>query len=185
MLMVSDDPTDSVASRRQVIAGLTAGAAVAGTAGVQAKPSGEILRVEAIHQEVTFKASRERVYRTLTDANEFHKVVLLSGAAQSGMIKATTPTQISGEPGGAFAIFGGFVVGRQIELVPNTRIVQAWRPLDWEAGVYSIVRFELVEHGAGTRLVFTHTGFPVGQAEHLTQGWRGNYWQPMEKVLAT
>ncbi len=101
------------------------------------------------------------------------------------MIKATTPTQISAEPGGAFAIFGGFVVGRQIELIPNTRIVQAWRPLDWEPGVYSIARFELMEHGAGTRLVFAHTGFPVGQAEHLTQGWRGNYWQPLEKVLAT
>jgi activator of HSP90 ATPase len=185
MLMVPGDPIDPLASRRQVIAGLTAGAAVVGTAAVEAKSSREILRVEAIHQEVTFKASRERVYRALTDANEFHKVVILSGAAQSGMIKATTPTQISAEPGGAFAIFGGFVVGRQIELVPNTRVVQAWRPLDWEPGVYSIARFELVEQGAGTRLVFDHTGFPLGQAEHLTQGWKANYWTPLEQVLAT
>lgn len=183
--MAPGDPIDPVASRRQVIAGLTAGVAVAGTAGVEAKASGGILRVEAIHQEVTFKASRERVYRTLTDAGEFHKVVLLSGAVESGMVKATTPTQISTEPGGAFAIFGGFVVGRQIELVPNARIVQAWRPLDWAPGVYSIARFELVEQGPGTRLVFDHTGFPPGQAEHLTQGWQANYWTPLEKVLAT
>jgi activator of HSP90 ATPase len=185
MLMVPGDPIDPLASRRQVIAGLTAGAAVAGTASVQAKASGGILRVAAIHQEVTFKASRERVYRTLTEAGEFHKVVLLSGAVKSGMVKASTPTQISNELGGAFAIFGGFVVGRQIELVPNTRIVQAWRPLDWEPGVYSIARFELVEQGAGTRLVFDHTGFPPGQAEHLTQGWKANYWTPLEQVLAT
>ena len=163
--MVPGDPIDPVASRRQVIAGLTAGAAVAGTASVQAKASAGILRVEAIHQEVTFKASRERVYRTLTDAGEFHKVVLLSGAVESGMVKATTPTQISSEPGGAFAIFGGFVVGRQVELVSNTRIVQAWRPLDWEPGVYSIARFELVE-----RLPFERGGHVIAAGLRASNG---------------
>jgi hypothetical protein len=50
-------------------------------------------------------------------------------------------------------------------------------------GVYSIARFELVKDGAGTRLVFDHTGFPKGQGEHLSQGWHKNYWEPLEKVL--
>jgi activator of HSP90 ATPase len=109
---------------------------------------------------------------------------LLSGAMQSGMIKATPPAQITAEAGGAFAIFGGFVTGRQIELVPNVRIVQAWRPADWAAGVYSIARFELAQQGSGTLLVFEHTGFPQGAADHLAQGWKLNYWQPLEKVLA-
>jgi activator of HSP90 ATPase len=36
------------------------------------------------------------------------------------------PTQISREVGGAFSLFGGIIVGRHIELVPNERIVQAW-----------------------------------------------------------
>ena len=53
------------------------------------------------------------------------------------------------------------------------------------AGVYSIVRFELRKEGTGTRLVFDHTGFPVGQAEHLAAGWKGNYWEPLEKFLAS
>jgi len=27
----------------------------------------------------------------------------------------------------------------------------------------------------------THTGFPKGDGEHLAEGWKINYWQPMEK----
>jgi activator of HSP90 ATPase len=183
--MTADQKKESVTTRRQAIAGLSAGVAALGTSSVRANGTGEIAHtMEAIHQEVIFKASRERVYTTLMDAKEFHKVVLLSGAVQSGMVKAPKPSEISREAGGAFAIFGGFIIGRQIELLPNTRIVQAWRPLDWQPGVYSIAKFELVEQGSATRLVFDHTGFPEGQAEHLAQGWKMNYWQPLEKVLA-
>jgi activator of HSP90 ATPase len=100
------------------------------------------------------------------------------------MVKVTPTAQISSETGGAFTIFGGHIVGRQIELVPNVRIVQAWRPVDWEPGIYSLARFDLAREGLGTRLVFAHSGFPKGQAEHLAQGWRANYWQPLETFLS-
>jgi activator of HSP90 ATPase len=62
--------------------------------------------------------------------------------------------------------------------------VQAWRPQDWPPGVYSIVKFELVERGTETLLRFDHTGFPAGEADSLAAGWKLNYWQPMAKVLA-
>jgi activator of HSP90 ATPase len=176
-----DDPT----SRRQVIAGLAVGVAMVASSRVRAEAAAGVVRnVDAIHQEVTFDAPPGRVYALLTDQHEFQKVVALSGAAQSGKIKAGTAAHIGREAGSAFAIFGGFVVGRNIELVPNTRLVQAWRPQDWPAGVYSIVRFELLEHGGGTLLKFDHTGFPASDADNLAQGWKLNYWQPMAAVLA-
>jgi activator of HSP90 ATPase len=173
-----------VASRRQLIAGLAAAAAV--TAGnVQAAPAEERARnMDAIHQEISFKAPRNRVYTLLTDAREFQKVVAVSGAVESGKVKANIPAQIGREAGAAFSIFGGFVGGRIIELVPNTRLVQAWRPQDWPPGVYSIVKFEMLDQGPGTLLVFDQTGFPVSDADQLAQGWKMNYWQPMAKVLA-
>ena len=86
--------------------------------------------------------------------------------------------------GGAFLLFGGYITGRQIELVPNERVVQAWRAGGWDPAHYSIAKFELVEQGSGTKIVFDHTGFPNGQAEHLAEGWKGNYWEPLEKFLA-
>ena len=182
---MSAGDTRSISTRRHVITGIAAGAAAMGVYRAHAGEAQEIARMqEAIHQETIFKASRERVYDVLTVAAEFHKVVLLSAAVHSGMVKIARPGRISREAGGSFSIFGDFITGRQIELVPNTRIVQAWRPKDWLPGVYSIAHFELVQDGSATRLVFDHTGFPAGNAEHLAQGWHENYWQPMEKVLA-
>jgi activator of HSP90 ATPase len=54
----------------------------------------------------------------------------------------------------------------------------------WDPGVYSIAKFELVQQGSGTKITFDHTGFPQGQAEHLAAGWKANYWEPLEKLLA-
>ena len=139
---------------------------------------------EAIHQEPVFKASRKRIYEALTDARQFDKVIQLSAAVKSGMVKAPQPAEINREAGGAFALFGGYISGRQIELIQSERIVQAWRVGSWEPGIYSIARFALVEQGTGTKIVFDHTGFPKGDGEHLAEGWTGNYWEPLEKFLA-
>ncbi|MFL6231823.1 MAG: SRPBCC domain-containing protein [Thermoanaerobaculia bacterium] len=125
-----------------------------------------------IHQEVVFDASPERVYEALTDTGKFSQ---LSGGA---------PTEISPEAGGSFSCFGGMIQGRNVELVPNQRIVQAWRVGNWEPGVYSIARFELKPEGSGTRLAFDHTGFPEENRPHLEAGWHANYWEPLRKHLA-
>jgi activator of HSP90 ATPase len=173
-------------TRRQLIAGLgiAFGGMAVGSTAAWAETDQEISHTaEAIHQEPVFKASRKRVYETLTDAKQFNAVVQLSAAMKSSMPPGTKPAEISREAGGAISLFGGYVTGRQIELVPNERIVQAWRAGGWDPGIYSIARFALVEAGAGTKIVFDHTGFPKGDAEHLAAGWKMNYWEPLEKYL--
>jgi activator of HSP90 ATPase len=133
---------------------------------------------EAIHQEAAIGASRQRVYAALTDAAQFTRLTTFTD------IKDAPPAQIAREVGGAFSLFGGHIVGRHVELVPSQRIVQAWRAADWEAGVYSIARFELKENGAQTTIVFDHTGFPNGRAQSLADGWKSHYWEPLKKLLA-
>ena len=178
----------ALATRRQVISGSAAAlgfVAIGSGRALAAVDDGILRTAESIHQEPTFKASRERVYEALMDTNQFSKVVQLSAAMQAGGMKpGATPVKISREAGGAFTAFGGYVTGRQLELVPNERIVQAWRAGSWGAGMYSIARFELVEEGSGTKILFDHGGFPKGQAEHLAEGWRINYWEPLLKFLA-
>jgi len=139
---------------------------------------------ESIHQEPEFRAGRKRVYEALMEARNFVRVERLSAAMQSGMSLGNQPTTISPQPGGAFTLFGGHIVGRHIELVPNQRIVQAWRVADWTPGVYSIAKFVLEDAGAGSRIVFDHLAFPKGQADHLAEGWTQNYWEPLRKFLA-
>jgi activator of HSP90 ATPase len=147
-----------------------------------ASDNGVLRTAEAIHQEVIFKAKAERIYAALTDASQFQKVELLSAAAAS-MDVNSHPAVISPEPGGAFSLFSNYIVGRQVELVPKQRIVQAWRVESWAAGVYSLVRFDFAEQGATTKLVFDHFGFPPGTADHLAAGWYANYWEPLTKFL--
>ncbi len=167
----------TLTTRRQVISGgaVAVGILALGSGRVWAAAEEEISHAEeSIHQEPVFKASRKRVYEALTDANQFGKVVQLSAAMQGGRMKTgTTPVTISHEAGGAFAAFGGYISGRQVELVPNERIVQVWRAGSWEPGSYSIVRFVLVEQGAETKIKFDHTGFPKGQAEASGGGVAG------------
>jgi len=124
------------------------------------------------------------VYEALTDAKQFNEVTKIVAAREPAISLEKSPTVISPDVGGAFSLFGGIILGRHVELVPNTRIVQAWRVSYWNPGAYSIARFELVEQGAGTKIVFDHTGFPKGDAEHLASGWKAHYWEPLAKFLA-
>jgi len=180
-------PQAKAASRRQVIigaAGVFGGLAVISVSALASATEEISHTAEAIHQEVVFKASRKRVYEALTDTKQFNKVVTLSAAVQSGMVPAGEPVQVSSDEGGVFSAFGGHITGRHIQLVPNQRIVQAWRAGSWEPGQYSIARFVLIEQGSGTKLVFDHASFPQGQSQHLAEGWRTNYWEPLEKYFA-
>ncbi len=136
----------------------------------------------AIHQEPVFTANRKRLYEALTDAGQFDKVIQLSGVMQGA--KSSMPTAISTAEGGAFALFGGYITGRQLELQPQQLIVQAWRAGSWGAGLYSIAHFQLVDHENGSQIIFDHRGFPNDQAEHLAAGWQANYWTPLAKLLS-
>jgi activator of HSP90 ATPase len=174
-------------TRRQVIASaaITFGGLVLGLTKVRAATGEEISRTaESIHQENVFKASRNRVYEALTDTKQFNEVTKISAAKDPGISLEKSPTVISPDVGGAFSLFGGIILGRHVELVPNTRIVQAWRVAYWAPGIYSIARFELVEQGTGTKIVFDHTGFPKGDAETLAAGWKAHYWESLAKFLA-
>ena len=148
------------------------------------QPDGGISHnADAIHQEGLIKATPARVYAALPEARQFDGVFKLSAAAKT-MPANPSPSVISKEPGGAFALFGGYVTGRQIELVKNARIVQVWRAGSWKPGEYSLVKFTLAAEGAGTRLSLDHTGFPAGQAQHLADGWKGNYFEPLGRYLS-
>jgi activator of HSP90 ATPase len=140
---------------------------------------------ESIHQEPIFKAGRKRVYDALTIASQFDQVIKLTGVMQSpAMAAMQKPTEISRHVGGPFALFGGYIVGRHIELVPNELVVQAWRVGSWSPGVYSIVRFELTDESGGTKILFDHGAFPNGRAADLASGWKEHYWDPLEKFLS-
>ena len=123
-----------------------------------------------IHQEVRFKASPEKIYATLTSGKEFGQ---FTGA----------PAEVSAVEGQPISLFGGQITGRNIELVADKELVQAWRVGAWPRGVYSIVRITLEREGDETKLTLDHTGFPDGAADHLEGGWHKMYWEPLRTYV--
>ena len=129
-----------------------------------------------IRQEAIINADPQAVYEVLTDGQRF--------AAATGM-----PAQLSDREGEMFTIFDGRVEGRQIELVPGRRIVQAWRfgaahESPWDAGVYSVVRFALIGQEGGTLLTIDHTGVPPEWHDHISGGYPEFYMRPLERYFA-
>jgi activator of HSP90 ATPase len=174
-------------TRRQLIAGaaIALGGLALGSQEAWAQVGDEISHsAESIHHEPVFNASKKRVYEALTDAKQFNEVTKIIAATEPAISVEKSPTVVSPDVGGAFSLFGGIIMGRHVELVPDTRIVQAWRVAYWAPGIYSIARFVLVEQGTGTKIVFDHTGFPKGDAESLASGWKAHYWGPLATYLA-
>lgn len=171
-------------TRRQFSLQIASGIGFTGIAlaAPQASPDEISHTADSIHQEVNFSVDRKRIYAALLDTKQFDEMTRLIPSMRTANL-GNSPTEISRELGGPFTLFRGHIIGRHVEFVPNQRIVQAWRVVDWDPGVYSIVKFELNQQGPGTRLVFDHTGFPVGLAKHLADGWKEHYWEPLHKYL--
>ena len=120
-----------------------------------------------IQQTVTFNASPHEVYEALMDSKKH--------AAFTG-----GKANISRAVGGSIMTYDNYATGKNVELVPDQKIVQDWRASDWPEGYLSRVIFELSAVPEGTRLDFTHADLPEGTEEEFTQGWIDNYWQPMK-----
>ncbi len=124
-----------------------------------------------INQSKKFDASVERVYKTIADSAE-HSA--FTGA----------PAKLSNEPGDAFTTHGGAIEGRILEIVPNERIVQAWRVATWPQGVYSIVCYTFTGDSNSAEITLNHSGLPEEELGHIAQGWHNMYWEPMTKYFA-
>ena len=139
---------------------------------------------EAIRQEVTLDASPQRVYQALTSTKDFDSITRLSDGAALLNAAGAKPTAISSEVGGSFTLFGGYITGRHLEMLPSERLVQAWRAGSWKTGGFSIAAFYLTAERGKTKVTFEHRGFPNGNGVSLAHGWHSHYWAPLAKFLA-
>ena len=116
----------------------------------------------------TLPASPEAVYEAW-----------LSSAAHGAMTGAKA--KASNKVGAAFSAWDGYIVGKNIELVPGKRIVQSWRTTEFEPeDPDSTIVVDLEPTKTGTRLTLTHRGVPDGQTSYENGGWQDFYFAPMQ-----
>jgi activator of HSP90 ATPase len=106
----------------------------------------------------------------------------LSSEGHAGM--TGSPATVSAVVGGEFEAWDGYIHGKNLELEPNRRIVQAWRTSEFSANEPDS-RIEIILEPAGkeTKLTLRHTGLPPhgGQYE---EGWVDSYFVPMKEYFS-
>jgi activator of HSP90 ATPase len=125
-----------------------------------------------IRQSITFRMSPHDLYEVLMDSRK-HAVFTESKVKMSRKV------------GGEFSVYDGEIAGKNLELIPDQKIVQTWRYSDWPEGHYSRCTFSLKKLEGGTRLTFFQSGVPEDKYEDVRQGWHDYYWKPIKEMFET
>lgn len=128
------------------------------------------MKTKNIRQVITFKSTPHDVYEQIMDAKKHAK---FSG----------TKAKITRKVGAKFTVYGGWVQGKNLKLVPDKLIVQEWRGNSWPKGHHSIATFRFAKKKSGTTLTFSQTHIPADEASHINKGWKAQYWDKMKVAL--
>jgi activator of HSP90 ATPase len=70
-------------------------------------------------------------------------------------------------------------------LIPNQRIIQAWRTSEFPDGALdSHLEILLEEVDGSTKITLTHSDMPEDQVDSYRQGWEDFYFKPMREYFA-
>ena len=83
---------------------------------------------------------------------------------------------------GAFTAWDGYISGKNLELLPDEKIIQEWRAADFaEDDKSSLLQLNFESAGRGkTKLTLSHSHLPDNLADSLKSGWREHYFIPMK-----
>ncbi len=126
--------------------------------------------MKTIRQTVTFRgATPHDVYEVILDPRKHSKLT-------------RTRVKMSRRVGGKFTV-GRDLAGKNLALVKDKKIVQAWRANNWATEHYSRATFAIARAKGGARLTFTQTGVPDGFRREISDGWKRYYWRPMRSLF--
>ncbi|KAH8356943.1 hypothetical protein KR200_005627 [Drosophila serrata] len=125
--------------------------------------------------------------RTLSMTEEFHCNAndLYNALTKSDMVTAFTraPAKVDAVRGGEFVLYGGNVLGKFEELVPEKKIQQSWRLKNWSSGHYSNVTIELEETSSSTMMTLKQTGIPASEYDAMKTNWYRYYWHSIKQTF--
>lgn len=91
------------------------------------------------------------------------------------------PAKMSAKEGAAFSLWGGDIWGKNIEVVPEKKLVQEWYGGEWVKP--SLLTILLSEKKGVTEIKITQTAVPAEEFDDISDGWRDYYFGPMREYL--
>jgi activator of HSP90 ATPase len=95
-----------------------------------------------------------------------------------------SPAVVDAKVGGKYSAWDGYITGETLELDQDKRLVQSWRPADFDdddADSQIEVIFEAVDDG--TLLTLRHTNVPADRRSYQEGGWQDSYFAPMSEYF--
>jgi len=83
------------------------------------------------------------------------------------------PAEMSEEPGSEFSLWEGDITGRNIEFVPDRKVVQEWYFGEHEA--MSVVTITIHPDKGNSSVTVEHTNIPDEDFAGIAEGWREYY----------
>jgi activator of HSP90 ATPase len=101
-------------------------------------------------------------------------------------ITGGNPAKISAKEGAKFSAHGGYIIGKNLQLIKDKLIVQSWYGTDWEKGnIDSTFTLLFEQKGKDAVIHMTHANIPDKNVKGIKQGWIDYYWTPWKKHLAS
>ena len=120
---------------------------------------------------IVLPASAEKIYKAWLNSNGH---TTMTGS----------PAKATSRVGGKFTAWDGYIFGKNLELEPHHRIVQAWRTSEFpEEAPDSRVEILLKEVKGGTKVTLKHRDMPEDQVASYKQGWEDFYFKPMKEYF--
>ncbi len=86
---------------------------------------------------------------------------------------------ISNKIGDTFSVYSDYIMGINVELIPNKRIVQKWRTTEFkDTDEDSTIEITLTPIGDETLLTLVHSHIPDGNTDYAAV-WEDYYFVPM------
>ncbi len=93
------------------------------------------------------------------------------------------PDPYNAKVDGEFALFGGNVTGKFLQLEPSTLIRQTWRAKDWPPGQYATLSLEFAQGSDGTKLKTQWQGVPLDMEEVVRRNFVEYYVTPIKTTF--
>lgn len=90
------------------------------------------------------------------------------------------PAEMETVPGTEFSLWDGAICGKNIEFVPNHKIVQEWYFGEDED---SLVTIKLHEHKGGTSMEVRQSNIPDEAYENIAEGWEEDYFAALNQLF--
>lgn len=128
---------------------------------------------KTIVQKIAFKNTKPSVLYNL-----------YMNAKQHEMIAGGT-CKISAKEGAKYSVHGGYITGKNLQLIKDKLTVQTWRGADWSKNAMdSTFIINLEQNGNDVILHAIHANVPDKHADSINKGWHDHYWKPWKQHLA-